>query len=547
MIPDKELPMPGRYLASATLCLLAVLPGSAASQAQEPVLVVTVRSGDDLLSAFRYFASLTGQKARVKEVDDFLKTAAGGKGLGSVFHMNRPLGLYALWSARGKGLDHPVFVLPVADDKAVLPLLRRHLLVPVSVGDGVYRVSSLQFSTWYLRLASGHLYLAHDAGLIRGKLPAPAAVLSPPADNALLSATLHVPRIPEKALAALQRELEQALVSDNRKEAGESPAGYRLRMAENEHRRKLCKGLLRENQALTLSVQLDPKRRDLRADLTLKPVPGSSLAQEIQRLGDCTGFFHDLGGPNVLGRISLSLHLPKALSFKSDLENLRQLVVQTVSPAGKTVMRNLLRALGPTLSSEELDVGVALVRSEEVGYGFIAGFKIYHARRLEHALRDGLKNMSRFERTLYGVTWNHFRHEGIRIHSTSAPAQGDERVFVYFALHKDVLLVSNDRKLLTQALDDHGKARRTRKSAAEVTMDLDFVRSIPVISEAPSRLENYGRPLLAWMFPGQDVADFKVALRMGALRLQLDGGSNLRLRLELSIRPLRSPASPKKR
>jgi hypothetical protein len=516
------------------LCLAVAALAGGAGRAQEPVLVVTARSGDDLLAAFRHLAPLLGQEKRLKRVDDFLKAIPGGQGLGGASRMHRPLGLYCLWSATGNHPGPPVFVLPVADEKAVVALLRKRLLAPVAVGEGVYRVAPPQpLVPLYFRFSEGHLYLTPEAGLLRGKLPAPATALVLPPGDALLSATLHVPRVPQKARGAFQRDFEQWAVDLLGK--------HRIRLAEREYLATAFKSLLQENQALTLAVRLDPKRHLLGAELTLWPVPGSSLAGAAKEVGRRTSLFQDLGGPGAAGRAYASLPFPKVFS-RGAVEDLRLEVEQAVSPRKKASLRRALRALGPTLGGEELDFGFAWTpaRPEDTFGEFIAGLKVREPRRVEHVARDVFKDTSRLERA-FGAAWNHSRHGDVRVHSFDPLVLtgldiGLDVKRAYLAVHKDAMLVSTDRKLLAGTLDGRGQALPARESAAEVAMNLGFALPWGTGMAFGLALTGHGE----FLRPRFDLEERlpKGWRTQPGLRLRCDGGRALRLRLELNTRLL---------
>src|SRR5262245_45522458 len=89
---------------AALLCLIAVpavaYPDSVAEQAKKPGLVVRVQSIDELLANVRYLAGLVGQEEQAKQIEGFLKSMAGPKGLEGI-DTKRPIGLYGNFGPNG--------------------------------------------------------------------------------------------------------------------------------------------------------------------------------------------------------------------------------------------------------------------------------------------------------------------------------------------------------------------------------------------------------------------------------------------------------------
>jgi hypothetical protein len=541
--------------ASFGLCLAAASLLRPAARGQEPVIVVKARSGDDLVAAFRYLAPLLGEKGAPKAFDGWVAAVAGKKGLAGVFHMSKPLGLYAAWDTKENQPANPVFVLPVADEKAFFSALRWQLLFPVQVGKGVYRVFSAHLpSAVYFRFAEGHVCITGDAALLRGRLPSPAALLSAPAGGALLSAALHVRRIPKESRAAAVRDFEKEMVGgpDDR---ADTQALERMRLAFNAQVTRTVKSLVEENQVVALAVHLDPKRHHLVAEASLTPAPASPLARQVRGVGATPSLFRNLGGPRAPLRLAARLPLPETFS-KLFLTAGQDQLERLVAGGNRASFRRLLRALEPTLKQPELDVGATLVHSanDKDGRGVIVGVRVQNPRRLETVLRDHVKDMTRLEKLTWGVKWNHIRRGDARIHSFRVLRVGSRERF-WFALHRDALLIGSHEGL-KRSLAERGRTSGKSKGAlvAEATFDT------LVLVQAAVRLlledEADGAALLAALFSGQTRDALAWGEKLGrkvvglrkrvpgdwtaqpGVRMELDGGSTLRLRVELNTRVL---------
>src|SRR5215471_11780928 len=110
-----------RCVAVVALLALAV-PVRAADDKKTPTLIVRVQSLDNLISDARYLATLAGREEEAKQAEGFLKQFTGEKGIEGI-DTKRPMGAYAFLGENV--IDSEVVLLPVADEQAILGLLKR--------------------------------------------------------------------------------------------------------------------------------------------------------------------------------------------------------------------------------------------------------------------------------------------------------------------------------------------------------------------------------------------------------------------------------------
>jgi hypothetical protein len=232
-----------------------------------------------------------------------------------------------------------------------------------------------------------------------------------------------------------------------------------------------------------------------------------------------------------------------------------------VEPNERALMRRLSRALMPTFESDVQDVALAAkITGSPRELGLILGAQVRHGRRLEHLLRDTIKDLSPGERELFAIKLNHASHGKDRVHLLTM-ASGPLTNSYFLALREDVVLVSSRLPLLKEALDGLGQPPLTSTAPLQLEMSMNPLVLASVAGQSvlrnPKELQaivqaaNSGEfdrivPLLPRMFAGA-VADYEaltkelahVDLAKTRMRLSLQGGATLRLRLEVPTECLR--------
>src|SRR5262245_57417550 len=131
---------PGLPLAGLVLALSAPAPARAPvpdkKPESKPAVVVTLKSLDELIADARYLFALVDKEEEGKQLEKFLKSKTGPKGLEGV-DPKKPIGLYGTLGTKGLADSHGVLLLPIADEKAFLKMLENLDLKPEKGKDGL--------------------------------------------------------------------------------------------------------------------------------------------------------------------------------------------------------------------------------------------------------------------------------------------------------------------------------------------------------------------------------------------------------------------------
>jgi hypothetical protein len=525
--------MPCRTSALALL----LLANAFAAASPVPVAYVAVRSADGAREAFEHLAPLAGKESWPAAVEAFLRLRTGGVSLDGL-DGKRPLGAYLLWPADLHDLvsfKAPVVLYaPISDEKKFLGMLDKLGCKPRRADSNFYQVAVPGLPELSLRFAHGHAFAASRADLLREPC-APDTFLPTGGPQSLLSAALRVEQFPPRAAqdlaAAVKSALEelgasQAFAQFSTRLPGETEANFQARKAQMDLLQpgsplwpRIITGFLGEFRDVALALDLDSGRHWLAIDLAVRPRPDTALAEFCAYAGSARSRWTPL---TAGAEGSLVLHIPAVASWreaagrvKIDTELPRLLRDYVDARLGEVVVRSL-QVFVHTLVADGLDLCV-VARPRHPGEEAVAlaGLQLHRGRRLDHLVRDYVKDLPAADKAELKVRWNHDRHARAHIHrfetgSTSA---------VLLAVRDDLALVGFDDKSLAalkDALDAHDKATPAPTPLLQAEVAASFFDDDKAFAEAVKKLVPKGQ---------------QSSVRA---RLRLEGGKDLRLRLESS-------------
>jgi hypothetical protein len=495
----------------AALLSAALLPPpvqtAAPPRARPPVAVLTARSGDALLAAYRLFAPVAGEEAQVKQLDDLLRKARG-KGLEGV-DWTRPWAIAIYWPDRAGG---PIFdvnevvLVPVADQERFLALLKHLGFEPRKAAAGLYRFRPAGGAEYTLRFARGYAHASTRPDLLRADLPSPTP---PPADRRVaLWASFH-PRLLPPVLPRLAEQVVAGVLAAYQKAEGLDP---RAAADLAKLPRALAEGidsLIKQIVEITVTLTLDEKAGRVALEVVLRPQPGSAMATFCAYAGRARSRFVRLPPRTSL---SLRVHFPPGRSGRLlPLKALPPQVRQFVPGRDRPAVLKLLQTLAGTIEADGLDYCLLLlpVRAAS-GQTFLFGLKVRHGHKLDLLVRDVVRGLPALPRKRFRVSWNHARLGGARVH----------KVEVFGEALKVLVAIRDDVVFLTETGADGQKA-------------LADVLALP-LAKSPPRTPLLEARLSSGLFLGSEAnrkAFHKIAPKLHA-RLTLTGGTDLRLRLE---------------
>jgi hypothetical protein len=394
------------FSGAALVCLVAlpaVLPAAETLQAKKPTVVVRLQPIDELLANFRYLAGLVGQEEQARQIEGFLKSMAGPKGIEGI-DTKRPLGVYSTVGAQV--IDSTIVALvPVADEQALLDLLRRFEIKAEKGADGLYTVRHTNLPVpVYFRFANRYAYVTaqDESAIAKEKLLPPEQVL-PPNPTAVLALNLNISSIPEAFREEAIKEFQKRLEEEKKKrEPNETDIQHKFKEQFVDIIGAQMISLIRDGDAATLSLNIDRKGGELSLDYTLTGKPGSKLAGLIADLTKARSVVAGLVGKNSVFSLTayaaMSEDLRQALAPVID-EAIREGLKEEKDKAKRELGEKLAKVLVPTLKAAELDLAADLRGPSAKGvYTAVAGIKVKDGAAMDQVMRDLVKEMPAEER-----------------------------------------------------------------------------------------------------------------------------------------------------
>jgi hypothetical protein len=339
--------------------------------AQEPVVVVSMRSIDGVMDDLKYILTAGGNPELGDLVDGMVDQFTQGKGWAGM-DRTKPVGAYI--SAGSGGNPDFVLFVPVSDPKKFRELLKTMLPRQKEQQGGVFSMQ-VENQTWYGKFARGHCFLT----------PLPAA-LNAPADpakfaDAKYSVRLHadLAKLPAEVKDGLVEQLEAAIeAAPVERPEPQGEAEVRIRQRSQKVVSQLFRLLVRDSNRLSVGLLVDKKTKTLAIEADVMPKPGSELAALVAGYGKSPSAFAALAGPD--SALSLTVASPVAPSVrdifrdvvKTRIEESRASIQKSpklTTAAQKQAATDLIDRLGKLLeaSAESAKMDAAVVMNGEQG------------------------------------------------------------------------------------------------------------------------------------------------------------------------------------
>jgi hypothetical protein len=504
-----------------------------------PTLVVRVRSIDDLLQEIKYLGGLAGKDSDTKKLDDVIKKKLPGGFAG--IDTKRPIGFYGKLDENL--LDSTaVAMVPVADEKAVLDLLKQFHLEATKEDDGGYVVNHDNGPPVYFRFVKGYAYVTvrDKSALAQDKLiPAAGFFANQPA--ATVSVSFRIDQIPNEYKQLLLGQTELRIVeATEKKEPNETDQEHAIKKESGKQVSQLFATVIKEGADLSVRFNVDRTAQKLQAEVSLTATSGSALASSIRAMGNSESLFGGMLEAGSAARFGMHGALPPSLrdmvgsalvaKIKHELANEKD---QGKRAAGE----KLLEAIAPTLRMGELDLGIVLSGPTADGhYGFVGAVKLKEGKKLQETLREILKSLPEADRSkvtldVESVGDVHIsRIDKLGLDEDAQKTLGDNPG--YIAFRDDAVLLAGGEgglSLLKDALQSKPKV------APLVQLELSATKMAPAIAASGGKKgkskEAKGRTdvqaVIARAFgSGKDNDKIVVTLEGGdALRLRFDMGA----------------------
>jgi hypothetical protein len=517
------------------LLAVAAVPVPARS-ADEPALVVKIKSINGLIEDAKYVANLSGVGNEADQAEGFLKAFMGGKGSEPI-DPTRPLGFYGAVSEDFIS-SGGVVLIPVNSDKNFLEFLERFNIKSTKDAEGIYTVST-EFPIplpIYLRLENKYAYVTvqNKGSLAKNKLLDPAKVLAS-GRQTTVAASFHLDRIPEsvKQLVLGGMELRVAEEQD-KKQPGETDAQQAFRKEVLKNLARQAAELIKEGDRLDLSFDVDRNAKELVAEANLAGKPGTKLAASINELSQAKSLFAGLPGPGTAASALVHAALPadirQALQPVID-EAVSKILASQQDQTRREQADKFFKAFNPTLKAAELDLGLVVHGpGQDKHYTVVLGMKLTEGMGLDSALRELAKTLPEREAGL--IKFNAETAGDVKIHRIDVQVAFNDAARQVLGENPFYVAIMNDRILFSagpeglKALKDALSAEAKAGPLFQVEMSVSHFG--PLLGQIAAA---HGNPdALAYIQKAVQEASADGGKDGDTLHISVEGGKNIKAR-----------------
>lgn len=367
--------------------LVAVgLTAAVSAEPLKPAVEVRLLGATQLAPVFEYGGGLIGQGDQAKQFAGVITALAENeKGLEGL-DLKRPLGAYAVLNEKVEE-STIVLMIPVADADGVVGLMSGKLSLDPKKDEktDVYSVDVPGIpSTVYFRFADNYMYatLRSADGVDKAKLISPKTFFSDKLSS-VISVNVHFDRIPADLRKGLYGQLELQL-KEGAKNA--DPTQKRINEFLIDAGVDAVKTLLTEGDTLTAGIDVDPKADDLKLAVTITPKANSTLSKTLASFADRDSVAAAVAtakDPVFAAGANFALPPETKKKFRTLVEGMAKDMVDNAKESDKEGTKLFVDSLLPTLSSGDLQLGLALSDAGKGKVGLTAAMKTVDGKEIE--------------------------------------------------------------------------------------------------------------------------------------------------------------------
>jgi hypothetical protein len=528
--------MVARWFPCLAVCWVSAVFGplqAAEAKKVQPAVLVKIRSLDAVMEDGEFLAGLAGYEERAKQFRGIIKGRIDEHGLEGI-DTKRPLGIYN----RDLFDLPPVFMVPIADEKTFLKLLKNFRLKATKDDKGIYTVPidflRVEIEA-YFRLANGYAYItAQNAGALADARLLPPAALQLAEKSVVASATLFLDHISKDSKDLAVSELERQVKRlQQRKPPRETEAEEKIRVQFLKDLAANIAQFIREGHELGVRFEVEPKAQKLALTLRLTGQPDSKLSGEIAALGQTPSLFAGLVKDNSAG--SLLVHFAVAQKLRKIIEpmiedRLKDIQEKEQDKEKHKLVTNFIKAITPSLKSGEVDLLVSLRGPSEGGrYTVITALKLKEGQKIEKVVREVIASDATPETERKKIKFDAEKAGDLAIHRATIKENVDpafKKTFgdapLYFAFRDDALIMTLGEGSL-EAMKEAATAKP--KAGPLLQFDLALARLVPLMATSAKYAE---AARAAKELFEEDSKD------KGTIRVTLTGGKALTVRYRVS-------------
>lgn len=460
-----------RVLCWRAVCLFGLMSLWMVSpaQAQQPTVVLSVRSVDELLDDADFIGEVVGQEGARESAEQFLGLFTGGKGLAGV-DLEKPLGLYGNVTAAGEP-ETPVVFLPISDADAFKGLIK--MLAPdFKDADGQWSMT-VNGAKLFARMADGYCFVSLSPAVL-AKPADPKKIVNAKYDIALEVSIASIPQ-PLK-VAFLQQTEQQGRLSMESGPEPESEAEKKGQELGFEWTLAALTAVVNEGDRMTLGFDVNSESHLASIDYGLSGKSDTTLAKAMTAYGKTVPAFAAVASNEAPLRLVLSYPTTGMLEVldelfstmrdaaEAEIKKDEKLKGDADRQAARDVAKRLFDIAQATMKSGSLHSGVVVEEGDEDTVRIVAGTKIAQGDDAGKLLDDILK-LSKENEDFVKVKVDVAKHAGARIHAITEDLDEDDVKYFgkgpgHLAVRADSLWFSlggGNLEALKKALDLSGK------------------------------------------------------------------------------------------
>lgn len=450
-----------------------VLVASARAFAQEPVIVLSVKSVDALVSDLKYVLSTAGQEGDL--IDGLVDQLTQGKGFAGI-DRTKPIGAYVTLDAAGT----PSFVIfvPVNDNNAFRDLLAMFFSRQQEAAGGMFSIQN-DDQQFFGKFANGHCFLTLLPRAL-DKLPDPAKIAS---NKYSLGIEANLAKIPDEVKDGILEQAEAALGAAE--EGQEKPADEieaRLRDRAQKMMLELVRMLFKETDRMTLGLDVDQKSKLIALDLNLTPKTGTPLAASLANYSKTTSFFASIAGADAAGSLNFAMPISDNIreffrdairsgtdQARAEIDKSEKLQTDEQKKIVKDLLDRVMKVIEATGDTGKVDGAIVINTASDGKAQIVGACSIAQGDELAKIIDDAVKQNAGqpgFEKFKLDVA----KHGGARIHSFEPELEGENKENIspgpgHLAIRSDAVYVAvggDSLAAVKTAIDKTGKGSSIR-------------------------------------------------------------------------------------
>jgi len=525
-----------RVLHWQTACLFGLLSLWMVSQvqAQQPTVVLSLKSVDELLDDADFIGEAVGQEGARETAEQFIGAFTGGKGLAGI-DLEKPFGLYWNVSAAGQP-EMPVIFLPISDEDAFTGLIK--MLAPdLKEADGQWRMT-VNGQGLFAKFANDYCFVSNSADMLE-KTADPKKIVNGKYDIALDVSIASIPQqLKETFLQQVEQQgragLENGPAPKNDAEKKGQELGFEWTLA-------ALTAVVNDGDRMTLGFDVNSESRLASVDFGLSGKSNTTLAKAMTAYGKTVPAFAAVPSDDAPFRLVMSYPTTGMLEkldelfgamrevADAEIDKDEKLKDDADKQAAKDVAKRLFDIGQATIKSGSLHSVVVLEEGDDDTVLIVGGTKVAKGDDAGKLFDDILK-LAKESPESGKVKADVAKHAGARIHSITPDLKEEQSALFgedpgHMAVRADSLWFSlggGNLEALKKALDLSGKT--AAKPGAPISLRAKPATLVTLLESDDEGLIERAEALAGK--PG-DVLSVEIVPTPGGAKLHIEFGVDL--------------------